>query len=178
MSGWSNRHQTAIHLRHCINCSGAKLTGHPVGRWWPVCRRQSATGLLSYALLRPRYGQLSAVIPSTDLPATLLPFVGRPASVERIPVHVPVLVISKALTGISLIECGSTASMASSRAMATSRFCSPSSPKVTGVGNSFPSSRITVLPRVRSTRLPSASSRCRCSPPGRPAVPATLWAPW
>ena len=73
-------------------------------------------------------------------------------------VHSAVIVISRASTGISLLECGSTASMASSRAMAPRRLCSPSSPKVTGMGNSFPSSRITALPRVRSTLLPSANS--------------------
>ena len=73
-------------------------------------------------------------------------------------VYTSVRVISRASTGISLFACGSTASMASSRAMAPSRFCSPSSPKETDVGNSFPSSRITVLPLVRSKRLPSASS--------------------
>ena len=73
-------------------------------------------------------------------------------------VHISALVISRASTGMSLFECGSTASMASSRAMAPSRFCSPYSPKVTGVGNSFPCSRIMVLPRVRCTRLPSATS--------------------
>ena len=88
------------------------------------------------------------------------------------------IVISGASTGISLLECGSTASMASSRAMAPSRFCSPSSPKVTGVGNSFPASRRwSDTTPAGPTPVPGAASSVGTGDRGLaalPAEPATL----
>ena len=61
-------------------------------------------------------------------------------------------------TGVSRPFTGSTARRASSNAITPSRQGSPSSPNMTGVGNSFPSSLIVVLPTSVGTTLPSASS--------------------
>ena len=135
--------------------------GHPVGELGPpwagglkvLERRVSGdAGFLEGAVIgdkkaRPSLaGAFCSCIWSLGVPAG--------AGSSLVPAAAPV--VSRASAGISLPGCGSTASVASSRAMAPSRLFSPASPRVTGVGNSLPSSRVSVLPWVRSMRLPSA----------------------
>ena len=68
---------------------------------------------------------------------------------------------SKASTGISLRFTGSMPRLSISSVTAPSSGSDSSSQKTTGETSALPSTRIQVLPKRRSTRLPSASVKCR-----------------